>query len=616
MLPSSKIRDVTIKDYLVIIKRRALVILACFLIVTARATLKTLKKVPIYQANAKLFIERTLPEIAPFSQVYAPSWVDREYIQSQISILTSRSLAKKTVEHLIAAGDTTFVGTSQPEDSFLGGVQVSEATGTSILNVGYVSTDPINAAKFANALADTFIQEDVARRAEVSKYAVGWLDIQLTELQKRLGDSEAALSEYIKANEIVSVVDIERNTNALLDDLKHQKITIENELVELSGQYKSKHPKIVALNTRLEAVNKSIDNETKKLIEVNQKMIRYNALKREVDSNKSLYESLLKKIKETEVSKELLTTNIRILDLATVPGGPFSPNRKQDILQGVMLGLFLGAGLAFLLEYLDSTVKTADDIETYVRLPFLGYVPSVAEGEAKTEKEIDLISQNVPRSRISEAYRSIRTSIMFSVSEDRPLKTILVTSASPLEGKTTVGINLGIVFAQSNEKVLLIEADMRKPRICNSLDLDNKVGLSSFLTGTEDLETSIRQTNIANLSILSSGPRPPNPAELLTSTKTRTFLEELKTRFDRIIIDSPPLLTVADTSILANIVDGVIYVIRAGALNIDMILRGKQRLSEVKSRVIGVILNNVNVKKDDSYYYYHYYYAEEKENKT
>lgn len=616
MLPSSKIRDVTIKDYLVIIKRRALVILACLLIVTTRATLKTLKKVPIYQANVKIIIEKTLPQVAPFPQIYEPSWVDREYIQSQISILTSRSLAKKTVENLITAGDTTFVGATQPEGSFLGGVRVNEASGTSILNVGYVSTDPIKAAKFVNALAETFIQEDVARRIEASKYAVGWLEIQLAELKNRLGDSEAALNEYIKANEIVSVVDIERKTNAVLDDLKRQKITVENELVELSEHYKSKHPKMIALNTRLEAVNKSIDEETKKLLEVNEKMIKYNAFKREVDSNKSLYESLLKRIKETEISKELQTTNIRILDLATVPGAPFSPNRKQDVSQGIMLGLFLGAGLAFFLEYLDSTVKTADDVETYVRLPFLGYAPSVAKGEAKTNKEIDLISQNIPHSRISEAYRSIRTSIIFSVPEDRPLKTILITSASPLEGKTTVSINLGIVFAHVNEKTLVIEADMRKPRICNSLDLDNKVGLSSFLTGTSDLETSIRQTNIANLSILSSGPRPPNPTELLTSAKTHSFLEELKTRFDRIIIDSPPVLTVADTSILANIVDGVIYVIRAGALNIDMILRGKQRLSEVKSRVIGVILNNVNVKKEDSYYYYHYYYAEEKENKT
>jgi len=616
MLPSSQIRDVTVKDYLVILRRKFWIILICVILTTTDATRKTLKKVPLYRTSARVLIERTMPEVAPIQQVYTPSsWVDKEYIQTQMSILTSRSLAKKVVERLIATGDTNFVGMQGAEGAFLGGVNVNVLAGTLIIDVGYISTDPLKAAKFANALAEVYIQQDVERRTEASKYATGWLQVQLSELKKKLQDSERNLNDYLQNTAIVTEPDMEKRTQSILEGLRHEKVNIENELIELSKRYKSKHPRMVALNTRLEAVNISIDDETKKLLVLNVKAMQYNALRREIESDKSLYESLLKRIKETEVSKELETTNIRIVDLAQVPGGPFSPDRKRDISRGIMLGLFLGAVLTFVLEYLDSTVKTAEDIETYVRLPFLGYVPS-ARREAKAAEDIDSLCQKMPQSRFAEAYRSIRTSIIFSSPEDRPLKAILVTSTSPLEGKTTITINLGIIFAYANEKVLIIDADMHRPRIHSSLNVDNKDGLSSLLAGTSNLDAAIKPTSVPNLFIIPSGPKPPNPAELLTSSKCRQLLEELKARFDRIIIDSPPVLTVADAAILANMADGTIDVIRAGFLNIDIVLKGRQRLNETKTRIIGVVLNNVNVRREDPYYYYHYYYAEEKKKKT
>ncbi len=615
MLPSSQLRDITVKDYLVIVKRRFWIILICLAIATTNATMKTLKKVALYQTSARILIERTMPDVAPIHQVYAPDWVDREYIQSQINILTSRSLAKKVVESLIAAGDNNFAGMNEPEGAFLGGVRVNIVSGTQLVDIGYVSTDPIKAAKFANALTEGYIKEDIGRRTDASKYAGGWLAIQLTELKKKLLDSETNLNNYIQKNEIISLADVEKQTQSILEGLKGEKVRIENEIIELSKRYKSKHPKMLNANTRQEAVNKSIDEETRKLLELNTKTIQYNALKREVESDKSLYESLLGRIKETEVSKQLETTNIRIIDLAQVPGGPFSPNRKQDVSKGITLGFFLGVVLAFILEYLDSTVKTAEDIEAYVKLPFLGYVPS-ARREAKTVKDIDLLSHKMPNSRIAEAYRSIRSSIIFSSPEDKPLKTVLITSASPQEGKSTVTINLGAIFAHANEKVLILEADMRRCRIGSSLDVDNKDGLSSFLAGAATLDMVIKHTPIPNLFLMPAGPRPPNPAELLSSAKSRQLLGELKTRFDRIIIDAPPVLTVTDAAILANMVDGVIYVIRAGFRNIEAILNCRQRLNEAKARIIGVILNSVNIKKEDSYYYYHYYYAQEKEKKA
>ncbi|MDD2752118.1 MAG: polysaccharide biosynthesis tyrosine autokinase, partial [Candidatus Omnitrophica bacterium] len=304
------------------------------------------------------------------------------------------------------------------------------------------------------------------------------------------------------------------------------------------------------------------------------------------------------------------TSNIRIVDPAEVPKRPLGPNKPRNIISAAILGLLGGFCIAIFLEYLDSTVKTAEDVELYVKLPFLGYVPSFKR-EATSDKSADLICYSQQATTIAEAFRSIRTSIIFSLPEDRPLKTILVTSTFPEEGKTTNSINLAIVFAQKNEQVVLVEGDMRKHRIAKTFDLDNKEGLSSYLTGTTTLERTIKKTPIPNLYLIPAGPTPPNPAELLTSAKTRELFEGLKIKFDRIIVDAPPVMTVADASILANMCEGVVEIIRAGKVNLDHVLHGKQRLLEAKAKILGVILNDVEVKKKDSYYYYHYYYRNE-----
>jgi succinoglycan biosynthesis transport protein ExoP len=612
MLPSSQLREVTIKDYIVVLKRRIWVVISCLLIFTLLFAIKTFKEIPLYQTAAKILIEKNNPHVLPMEQVYTPYWVDREYIQSQINVLTSRILAKKTVESITASGDNSFVGIPDPDTVFLEDVSVSQQLGTQIINVGYISPDPIKAARYANALTNAYIQQDVDNRTGAAKTATQWLQKELEGARKKLQDCELALNKYIQQNKIVAVADIDKKTNAISEGLKQDKINAENEIKELSKRYKEKHPKMIALNTRLGAINSSIEEETKKLLSLNEQMIEYDALKREVESSKSLYESLLKRTKETEVSKELETTNIHIVDLADVPREPFKPKRLRDILFGLILGVLSGVGLAFFLEHLDSTIKTAQDVEMYVRLPFLGYVPIINKADVKTDKEMDLIVNAQPKSHASEAYRSIRTSIIFSAPEDKPLKTILVTSTSIQEGKSSVAMSLGIIFANANERVLLVDADMRRPRLARSLGLDNKEGLSSFLAGASSLDAAIKKTNIPGLSLLSSGPIPPNPAELLASAKIRALLEELEKRFDRVIVDSPPLLSVADTTILANIADGVIDVIRAGSLNIELIVRGIKRLNEAKAKIIGVVLNNVDVKKEDSYYYYHYHYVEEK----
>jgi capsular exopolysaccharide synthesis family protein len=610
MFPSSQVREITIKDYLIIIQRRLWIVAVIFSVVTFIGTWQSFRKVPIYETYAKVIVERVVPQVSPLPEMYPTKITDREFIKTQVMVIKSRKIAERTVKYLISKGDDTFLYSKDPVSDFMGGVMVSSIEGTQIIKIGYRSTDPLKAAKFANALAENFIQQDLEVKLAGVVSGEEWLKNSLKEMEEKLTKSENDLVNYIKENQILSIQEIERRSQRVLEGLREDKVRTENEIRELSTRYKEKHPKMIALITRLNAINEEIEKETKNLMDLNEKMVQYNNLKREVETNRTLYETLLKKIKETQVSKESITTDFRILDLADVPGAPVSPNRKRDITTACMWGLFLGVGLALFIEYIDATFKNADDVESYLRLPFLGYVASLSseKDEIRRLKNIDLISQEFPHARIAESYRSIRTSIIFSSPEDRPLRTILVTSTLPREGKTFISVNLGIVFAHTDERVVILEADMRKPRISKAFNMKNDVGLSSFLTGEAKLEEVIRPTHIKNLSLISAGPLPPNPTELLTSNKTLILLDELKKRFSRIIVDSPPVLYVADTLILSNIVDGVVLVIYAGKTLLNSILRARQKLQEAKARIIGVILNNVNVRTEDSYYYYHYYY--------
>ncbi|MDD4899914.1 MAG: polysaccharide biosynthesis tyrosine autokinase [Candidatus Omnitrophica bacterium] len=610
MLPSAQVREVTMQDYLKIIQKRFWVIFAFFFVLVGTVTVFTMRMIPIYRATTSILIERTPPKIVSIEEVYQSGIADKEYYQTQYKILTSRTLVKKTVDELRLGQDEEFQKAGDIVSAFIRKLFVEPVKESRLVNVSFNSYDPVKAAKIVNTFARLYIQQDLENKSSTSRQAVGWLEEQLVGIKKKLENAEGKLNSYIQENKIVSIPTMQEQSESLLETLKKDQARVETEIQESSKRYKERHPKMIGLYSELKSIKDKINIETNRLLSLNQKMGEYNILKREVESNKELYESLLKRAKETSVSEELQTSNIRIVDPAEVPKQPLGPNKPRNIISAAILGLLGGFCIAILLEYIDSTIKTSEDVELYVKLPFLGYVPSFKK-EVSSDRSADLICYSQQATTIAEAFRSIRTSIIFSSPEDRPLKVILVTSTFPEEGKTTNSINLAIVFAQKNEQVVIVEGDMRKHRIAKSFDLDNKEGLSSYLTGTATLERVIKKTPIPNLYLIPSGPTPPNPAELLTSVKTKELFEGLKIKFDRIIVDAPPVMTVADASILANMCEGVVEIIRAGRINLDHVLHGKQRLLEAKAKILGVILNDVEVKKKDSYYYYHYYYRNE-----
>jgi len=290
------------------------------------------------------------------------------------------------------------------------------------------------------------------------------------------------------------------------------------------------------------------------------------------------------------------------------------PNKKRNLLLAVILGLFTGFGLALFLEYLDNTIKLPDEIKEDLNIPYLGAVPAFSQNGIPHHIPSDLVTIHSPKSPVSESYRGIRTGILFS-SADKSPQVIMVTSVSPLEGKTTSAANLSVILANAESRVLLIDADMRRPRIHKVFEVDRKIGLSSVLVGTESLKDAIVSSRVDGLDILPVGHIPPNPSEIIGSQKMEKLLDALRKKYSRIIIDSPPMLAVTDAVVLSQMVDGVLLVIRSGETPRTAIQNSLARLQTVKAKILGAILNSVGVGRD-SYYYYqysHYYYGEDPE---
>ncbi|MFC2165966.1 polysaccharide biosynthesis tyrosine autokinase, partial [Acidobacteriota bacterium] len=385
--------------------------------------------------------------------------------------------------------------------------------------------------------------------------------------------------------------------------------------------------------------------------QLNSDAIVYNSLRIEVENKRSLLESLYKRQSETGVAARLRgmrTSNVRIADRAEVPLRPSSPKKKMNIALALLLGLFGGVGLAFLFEYLDNSVKNFEDVEKYSGLPTLGIVPAFSEdgfhkgygyGERHKKKErkkkpadasqlalrevyppkkddpkeinsVDLITHFSPKSLFSENYRTIRTTLLLS-SPEANVKSIIVTSPLPLEGKTTTISNLAITLAQADKNVVIVDADLRKPKQHRLFKIKNLYGLTNYLASDVEIKNLIKTTPVPNLYLINAGPVPPNPSELLGSDKMTHFIENLKHSFDYILFDSPPILALSDALVLGPKTDGVILIVWGGKTSREALKQAKEKLDQLNIKTLGVVLNNVSLKDQDYYYkqYYQHYYA-------
>jgi polysaccharide biosynthesis transport protein len=346
--------------------------------------------------------------------------------------------------------------------------------------------------------------------------------------------------------------------------------------------------------------------------------IEYANLERERKSNEKLYLMLLEKYQEALINEESQPNNVKIIDYGKTPKAPSKPNRPLIITIGMLIGLALGYGFALLRNILDVSVKSPEDLEN-IGVSLIGWVPTFmrqAKGGRHTHTEQELILAYNSDSAPAEAFRTLRTRLQFSKLDPEPIKTILITSSIPREGKTIISSNLASSFALSS-KVLLLDCDFRKPRLHNIFNMKRYPGLCDYLFGTVSLDDAIRPTQFPNLSLMTCGTVPTNPAELIASKHMQTFLNQMKPKFDYILIDSPPLATVTDAELLSSYVDGTVIVCLANKTRLDLLVNTIDTLNKINDTFIGVILNNFDYQSTyGSYYKYYYYYYGSENGKT
>lgn len=458
-------------------------------------------------------------------------------------------------------------------------------------------------------------------------------DSQIADFKKQLAELRQKRSQLL-------LTDTEESPE--VNDVTQQIATLERQLDETRGSAKNLISTNLQSNyqkalSREKSLRESFNKQRTETVAQNQAAINYNILKQEIETNKGLLEGLMQRSKENDVSMAGTPNNIHVVDYAAIPKGPVGPNRMQAVTLAAMLALAFGVGLALFLEYLDDTVKTPSDIESGLRLPSLAIIPLAGKpaarrllpsaalqrvngnGNGNGGSEL-LINASGPSTQ-GEAYKHLRTSILLSTPGRSP-KTLLVTSSVPSEGKTTTAVNTATVLAQTGATVLLIDADMRRPRLHNVFGVNNSPGLSAILSSDvapSDILSMIERYQDSNVYLLSSGAIPPNPAELLGSSQMQRLLEIVAKHFTHVVVDSPPIASFTDGVIISSLVDGVILVVHGGKTSRQVVKRTRQMLLEIGAKIIGVVLNKADV-RSDSYYYYHYnyrdYYAQSETNDT
>jgi len=462
---------------------------------------------------------------------------------------------------------------------------------------------------------------------------------KLAELRLKKLELESSRKAIVAARDNVdaqeSLPDVRENP--VVQQLRVAYVELSKKLAELETTYGEKHPKIEALKSELTKVRQEYVDEINKLLKSNEnrylilednelaltKMlntekhdaielskleVEYRPLVREADDTLNLYKLITQRQKETGLSGLVRANNVRIMDQAVPNPSPVKPRPIANLALALTIGLMLGVAAAVGAEALDNTIKSQEEVETVLGVPVLGMLPiigdrTVGKASAEEQKERDLSVFHDLRSAAAEACRSIRTNLMF-LSPDHPLKTFLVTSPGPEEGKTTTAINLAITMAQAGGRVLLVDTDLRRPRIHRAFGMKNTLGISSAVVGDKTLDEVVFQSVVPNLDICPCGPIPPNPAELLHTRRFKDLMAEFGRRYDRIIFDSPPTSAVTDPVIVGNLADGVVLVVRAGHTTREAALFARRQLDDAKARLLGCIVNQVN--PSDPYYNYYY----------
>ena len=477
---------------------------------------------------------------------------------------------------------------------------------------------------------------------------------KLDDLNKSLTEAQADRISKQAAYETARAGKLDQVSEAVNDvgaKLRQDEAALRSQYAQLTTTFGPNYPKALEVKNQIDQTERSIQAENERALrrletnfksaqareamlgkaleqqkleanQLNEKAINYSILKRDLDANRTLYEGLLQKLKEAGVAAGLRSTNIRIVDTARVPTAPVVPNIPRNLEMSLLGGLLGGIVLALVMEGLDTTVGTPDDVQALIGMPALGFVPhsKLLDGLFQSSRPSGLalpavgnrdrsmlLAQVRPSSEVAESFRSLRTSILLSSAVKRP-HLIMFTSPMPQEGKTTTCVNMAIVFAQSGGKILLVDADLRRPGIHRAFGLSNSAGLSTVLAGLDSFENVVqRYPPLSNLFILPAGPTAPYPAELLGSDRMQELLAKLRNEYDQVILDSPPVMLVTDAAVLSAHMDAVLLVVRSGQTSKNALRHAREQLLQIKAPLTGIVVNGAKLHSVD--YHYRSYYG-------
>lgn len=425
------------------------------------------------------------------------------------------------------------------------------------------------------------------------------------------------------------IKEIETQIKSLEDSLKKETAKAAEDIKEFRGRTQKTLSDVLEVKYRRakekeDKIRSAFDVQLNEAQGQNAGAVQLKLLQQSIETNKGFLDNLRKQQSSNDIATQGTDNNIRVTAPAIPPDNPVSPRRLTTVMAALFLSTLFGMGLALFLEYLDDTIKSTEEIENYLQLPALAAIPTIDSlprrklllvgNNERTEEDdpskSELLIHADPRSSLAEAYRQLRTSILLSTA-GHPPKSLLITSSLPSEGKTTTATNTAISLAQTGAKVLIIDADMRRPRLHSLFNIPNGDGLSTLLSSQlkeEDVLKTIKMDEGTRLHMLTSGPIPPNPAELIGSAQMANLVKILNKHFTHVVIDSPPITSFTDGVLIASMVDGVILVVHSGKSSRQVVRRSKQSLMDVGAKIVGVVLNNVNLRSQDNYYYYQSYY--------
>lgn len=677
-----------------VLMRRRKVVIAIVLAALAIGLTVTTFMQPQYVSSVLLEISRKPEQAVKVDDLDQPSsFDDREFYQTQYSLLEARSLAESVVSRFRLYDDRAFFtefGIDPADKAFLkdaangtpeqqrkkrfdGAVEilsehiiVEPIRNSRLVTVSFVSPDAALSQRIANAWADAFIQSQLAKRNKAASYAKTFLEGRLVELRQRLEASEKVAVDFAIANKIVTVSASESgeagtsrtdrspeddtilalnaalaeakaeraraesklrqggarpgfdSSNPLLASLRQKRAELAAEVAKLNVQYNPKYGAVRAAQDQLTAIDNAIRQEQARLdfqisdavreakvretklseqleIATRARLLskanenRYAVYQREADTNRQLYDSLLQRYKEIGAASGAGISNAVVIDSAKLPEKPSSPRLGFNLLVASALGLIVAAFVVFILEHVDEHVKDPSEVDRLLGQPLLGVVP-VTDGIPFDELQL-------PRSELTESYVSLQALLQVSTQHGVP-RSIAVTSSRPGEGKSTSCFAIAEVLARSGRKVVLIDADLRRPSLHQFFGINNQQGTSSFLSGDDGLAHFVKSTHREGLSIITSGPTPPNAAELLIGSRLSELVERLLETFDHVVIDAPPVLGLADAPLIGNAAEAVIFVVEAGGPRSNLVRVALHRVFRGGANVLGILLTKFNVKQD------------------